>query len=99
MTESAGKLPKEKTEPICAKVCPAQNITMEHHAPVWHHHCHGCNACVAYCPTKSIQFQKPEAYARLNTVITKRLGLPEKRKRYHNPFIKAADLMKHRQHL
>lgn len=83
----------------CAKVCPTQNITMEHHAPVWHHHCHGCNACVAYCTTKAIQFQKPEAYARLNTVITKRLGLPEKRKRYHNPFIKAADLMKDRQHL
>ncbi len=37
--------------------------------------------------------------ARLNTVITKRLGLPEKQKKYHNPFIKAADLMKDRQHL
>lgn len=76
----------------CAKVCPAKNITMKNHLPVWNRRCHGCNACVAYCPTKAVQFRKPEAYAQLNGIIPKLLRLPEKRKRYHNPFIKAADL-------
>lgn len=84
---------------ICAKVCPTQNITIQHTPPVWNHHCHGCMACVAYCPKKAIQFKTPEAYKRLNTIISKRLCLPEKRKRYHNPFIKAADLMVDRQYV
>ncbi len=78
---------------ICAKVCPTQNISLQEKHPVWHHHCHGCNACVAYCPTKAIQFKTPPAYEQLGTVISKRLCLPEKRKRYHHPLIKAIDLM------
>ncbi len=81
----------------CAKICPTKNITMREKRPVWNHRCHGCMACVAYCPAKAIQFQTPEAYKQLNTVISKRLCLPEKRKRYHNPFVKAADLMKDKQ--
>jgi len=56
-------------------------------------------ACVAYCPTKAIQFKTPEAYEKLNTAISKRLCLPEKRKRYHNPFIKATDLMIDKQYI
>lgn len=78
----------------CAKVCPTENIVLEGGRPVWNHRCHGCMACVAYCPTKAIQFKTPPAYERLGTVISKRLGLPETRKRYHNPHIRAADLMK-----
>lgn len=78
---------------ICEKVCPNRNITMESGRPVWNHHCHGCNACVAYCPTKAIQFTVPEAYRELNTVICKMLRLPEGRKRYHHPQVKAGDLM------
>ncbi len=77
----------------CAKVCPTKNIIMEGNRPVWNHCCHGCMACVAYCPTKAIQFKTPQAYEQLGTVISKRLCLPERRKRYHNPFIKATDLM------
>ncbi len=77
----------------CAKVCPTKNIVIEEKRPVWHHHCHGCMACVAYCPTKAIQFKTPPAYEQLGTVISKRLCLPEKRKRYHHPLIRAADLM------
>ena len=77
----------------CEKVCPNLNITMLNDRPVWNHHCHGCNACVAYCPTKAIQFKTPEAYLKLGTVISKILCLPERRKRYHHPFIKAKDLM------
>ena len=77
----------------CARVCPTKNISMENKRPKWNHYCHGCNACVVYCPTKAIQFKTPEAYLALGTLISKRLRLPEKRKRYHNPHIKARDLM------
>ena len=77
----------------CARVCPTRNITIEGKRPVWHHHCHGCMACVAYCPTKAIQFKTPQAYKLLGTMISKRLCLPERRKRYHNPLIRATDLM------
>lgn len=80
----------------CEKVCPNRNITLTEKRPVWNHRCHGCNACVAYCPTKAIQFKTPKAYQELGTVISKILRLPEKRKRYHHPLIKASDLMKDR---
>lgn len=56
-------------------------------------------ACVAYCPTKATQFKTAEAYKQLNTVISKRLCLPENEKRYHNPFIKATDLMADKQYI
>lgn len=78
---------------VCSKVCPTQNITLQEKHPTWNHHCHGCNACVAYYPTKAVQFKTPPAYEQLGTFISKRLCLPEKRKRYHHPFIKAIDLM------
>lgn len=78
---------------LCCKVCPCHNISFSHNHPVWNHKCLGCNACVVYCPTKAIQFQTPEAYARLNNPITRRLGLPEKRTRYHHPHVTAKDLM------
>lgn len=78
---------------VCEKVCPTRNISMQDKRPQWKHHCHGCNACVAYCPTKAIQFKVPQAYKELDTVICKMLSLPEKRKRYHHPCIKATDLM------
>ncbi len=84
---------------ICQKVCPCDNITFEDKRPSWNHNCHGCNACVAYCPNKAIQFKTPEAYVQLGTPISKKLGLPEKRKRYHNPFISAKDMMKASEHI
>lgn len=83
----------------CAEVCPTQNITFDKNRPVWNHNCHGCMACVAYCPTKAIQFKTPKAYKQLNTIISKNLCLPKKRKRYHNPFIKAIDLKKDKQYI
>lgn len=79
---------------VCRKVCPCKNITFSQGHPVWNHRCEGCNACVVYCPTKAVGFRTPDAYARLNNIITRRLGLPEKRTRYHNPYIHAADLIK-----
>lgn len=77
----------------CEKVCPTRNISMRENRPVWNHHCHGCNACVAYCPAKAIQFKTPPAYQELGTLISRILRLPEKRKRYHHPLIRAKDLM------
>lgn len=77
---------------ICREVCPCKNITFSEKRPVWNHLCEGCNACVVYCPTKAVQFKTPEAYLKLDNIITRRLGLPEKRTRYHNPHITAADL-------
>lgn len=79
---------------VCRKVCPCGNITFSGNRPVWNHACEGCNACVAYCPTKAIQFKTPEAYVKLDNLITRKLGLPESRTRYHNPYVTAADLMK-----
>ena len=78
---------------LCERVCPNHNIAMENNRPKWNHHCHGCNACVAYCPTKAVQFRTPPAYAALGTLISKMLRLPERRKRYHHPKVKAIDLM------
>lgn len=79
---------------VCRRVCPCENITFRDGRPVWNHACEGCNACVAYCPTKAIQFKPPDAYLRLNNIVTRRLGLPEERTRYHHPHIRAADLMR-----
>ena len=79
---------------LCQRVCPTKNITMQDGRPVWNHNCHGCDACVSYCPTKAIQFKTPQAYKEHGTLISKKLCLPEKRKRYHHPKIKAVDLMK-----
>ena len=78
----------------CQKICPRGNITFENNKPVWNHACIGCNACVVYCPTRAIKFKTPPAYAALNNIIVRRLGLPDGRTRYHHPYITAADLMK-----
>lgn len=79
---------------LCRKICPCENISFSQKHPVWNHACIGCNACVVYCPTRAIGFKTPEAYEKLDNVITRRLGLPEKRTRYHHPRVTAADLMK-----
>ena len=44
-------------------------------------------------PSKAILFRTPEAYEKLDNVVTRRLGLPEKRTRYHNPHITAKDII------
>lgn len=79
---------------ICRKVCPCGNITFSNKRPVWNHSCEGCNACVVYCPTKAIQFKTPDAYVKLDNVISRKLGLPKKRTRYHNPHVTVADMIK-----
>ena len=78
---------------LCEKLCPSKNITISDKHPLWNHNCLGCNSCVVYCPKKAIMFKTPEAYEKLDNVITHRLGLPEKRTRYHNPYITAKDII------
>lgn len=78
---------------LCAKLCPCHNITISDGRPAWNRSCIGCNACVVYCPTKAIMFRTPQAYEKLDNVISRRLGLPDKRTRYHNPHISAADML------
>ncbi len=78
---------------LCQRICSLNNITFDNNRPVWNNKCIGCNACVVYCPTKAIQYNTPQAYRELNNIITRRLGLPDKRTRYHNPHITANDLI------
>ena len=78
---------------LCSKVCPCKNITMQDKKPVWNHSCIGCNACVVYCPQKAVMFETPEAYAKLDNAVTRHLCLPDKRTRYHNPYVKAKDMI------
>jgi ferredoxin len=63
---------------ICAKVCPAHNITLTEGKPVWNHNCEQCFACLQWCPQESIQYGK-------NTY---------NRGRYHHPEIELADVIK-----
>ena len=84
---------------ICKKSCSVNNITFEDNHPVWNHKCNGCMACVVYCPNKAIKYKIPKAYVELDTVITRRMCLPDDRKRYHNPYIKAKDIAKDRQYI
>lgn len=61
---------------ICARVCPAGNITMEDKRPAWHHRCEYCLACLQWCPARAIQYDK-------KTV---------RRGRYHHPDIDVKEL-------
>jgi ferredoxin len=41
---------------ICAKVCPAANITMSGARPVFGGRCEHCQACLAWCPGREIRY-------------------------------------------
>lgn len=62
---------------LCARVCPVGNIKMEDRRPHWQHHCERCVACLQWCPCEAIEYGK-------NTVG---------RRRYHNPQVKAEDII------
>ena len=63
---------------ICAKVCPAHNISMQEGKPAWNHRCEQCFACLQWCPQESIQYgKKTVRYAR-----------------YHHPDIQLKDVLK-----
>ena len=40
----------------CAKVCPLNNIRLKDGLPVWSNECTHCMACIANCPTRSIEY-------------------------------------------
>ena len=78
---------------LCQRICPCDDITIADGRPVWNRNCIGCNACVVYCPSKAIMFKTPDAYEKLDNAVTRRLGLPDNRTRYHNPYVSAKDLI------
>lgn len=63
---------------LCARVCPVSNIGMEDRRPLWQHHCERCLSCIQWCPCEAIEYGK------------KTIG----RRRYHNPDVKAEDIVK-----
>lgn len=85
---------------LCSRVCPCYNIELIDGKPNFLHHCAQCMACVAFCPKRAIGYElTPDNKLQLasnssNTPITNLMGLPAKRKLYHNPYITAADIMK-----
>lgn len=62
----------------CVKVCPVANIKLspDNKKPVWGNACEQCVACIQWCPVCAIEY---------GTITVKR-------KRYHHPKVKAADL-------
>ncbi|MDF2905285.1 MAG: 4Fe-4S ferredoxin [Herbinix sp.] len=60
----------------CAKLCPADNITIQGSRPIWLHQCEQCFACIHSCPKRSIQYKKGTL----------------KKGRYRNPAIKLSEL-------
>ena len=67
---------------ICSKVCPAGNIRMNNGKPEFGDHCERCMACIQWCPVRAIEYKNKT----------------QKRKRYTNPQIKAADLFREGNH-
>ena len=61
---------------LCVKICPMNNITMVNNKPRFGENCERCMACIQWCPTGAIEYKDKTG----------------KRKRYHNPNIKASDL-------
>lgn len=84
----------------CAKVCPCRNIVMENGKPTFKHQCNFCMACVAYCPKGAFAYTVgSDLKEKYNDPILKIMKLPGKRKRYHNPFVSAADISADRRHI
>lgn len=85
---------------VCSRVCPKRNIIMENSRPVFLHNCSCCMACVSFCPTKAIQYHlPPEQLRKINTPLMRMMKLPDRRRRYHNPYISANDLMTDRKYI
>lgn len=63
---------------ICEKICPTENIKLVNERPVWGNNCEQCLACLQWCSAIAIH----------------RKGVPETRSHYHNPTVKAQDLIK-----
>jgi NAD-dependent dihydropyrimidine dehydrogenase PreA subunit len=62
----------------CVDICPNGNIRMIAGTPSFGSNCYQCVSCLQYCPKQAISLG----------------GFTEKRERYHNPNVPAAELMK-----
>lgn len=62
---------------ICAKLCPAGNISMQDGRPVFSHQCEHCIACVQWCPRQAIDWD----------------GRTQNRTRYHNPGVSLEEMI------
>ena len=62
----------------CVRVCPQGNIQLVGGKPSFGSNCIGCLSCVQFCPKAAINVGK----------------ITEKRERFPNPHVKAADLSK-----
>lgn len=69
---------------ICEKVCLAEKVRMVDRRPIWQKKvkCHGCFACLNYCPEQSVQIRSTWYLESCTT----RNG------RYHHPEIAAMDI-------
>ena len=45
----------------CEKLCPLNNIRLEHERPVWGKNCTHCMACICHCPTGAIEYGRKSA--------------------------------------
>lgn len=87
---------------LCSKVCPCKNIELVSKKPTFLHHCNNCMACVAFCPKRAIGYKLTDEHIEeinksgAKVPIVKMMGLPAKRKLYHNPYVSSADLTKDR---
>jgi ferredoxin len=45
---------------ICARICPAVNITMDGAGPVFSVRCEQCHACLNWCPRRAIRYIRYE---------------------------------------
>ncbi len=68
MDEEIGKLPGKDVEgqldKICARVCPANNITVTEDKVMFGDRCEVCYACLHNCPKKAIHLPVEKAGAR-----------------------------------
>lgn len=61
---------------LCAKVCIANNITIENGKPTFTHHCAQCMGCIVFCPKSAINYKDKT----------------QNRMKYHNPNVTAKEM-------
>ena len=61
---------------VCRRICPVENISIQHGKPLWAEGCVLCEGCLNWCPSEAIQFGKATAG----------------KKRYHHPQITSKDI-------
>ncbi|MBE6062705.1 MAG: 4Fe-4S ferredoxin [Clostridium butyricum] len=66
---------------MCEKICPVDNIVIEHGKPKWNGKCVDCMACINICPKEAINIGK-------STV---------KKNRYRNPYISRKELISYKE--